>query len=170
MSTETAPKPYLLASREGLDDVWWKSGRVTIKAGPGETGNAFSQLVMDEPRGSGTPIHIHHNEDETFYILEGQVTMFAGDERIDLEAGDYCFVPRGVIHAYLVRSERAAMLVTISPSGTEQLFVSLGVPVTGSEPPAETVMPPMPELVRLFAQYGTEILGPPPSLDALSYR
>src|SRR5215831_6064350 len=170
MSTETAPKPYLLASHEGLDDVWWKSGRATIKAGPVDTGNAFSQLVMDEPRGSGTPVHIHHHEDETFYILEGQVRMFSGDERIDLDAGDYFFVPRGVVHAYLVRSERARMLVTISPSGTEQLFVSLGVPVTGSEPPTETVMPPMPELVRLFAQYGTEILGPPPSLDALSYR
>ena len=168
MSTETATQLYRLASGEGLADAWWKSGRVTIKAGPDETGNAFSQLVMDEPRGSGTPIHTHHNEDETFYVLEGQVTMFSGDERIDLEAGDYFFVPRGVVHAYLVRSERARMLVTISPSGTEQLFVSLGVPATGSEPPTEAVMPPMPELVRLFAQYGTEILGPPPSLDDLS--
>jgi quercetin dioxygenase-like cupin family protein len=166
MSTETATQPYRLASGEGLADVWWKSGRATIKAGPGETGNAFSQLVMDEPRGSGTPLHVHHNEDETFYIVEGQVTMF-GDERIDLEAGDYFFVPRGVVHAYLVRSERARMLVTISPSGTEQLFVSLGVPATGSEPPTEAVMPPMPELVRLFAAYGTEILGPPPSLSDL---
>ena len=166
MSTETATQPYRLASGEGLADVWWKSGRATIKAGPGETGNAFSQLVMDEPRGSGTPLHVHHNEDETFYIVEGQVTMF-GDERIDLEAGDYFFVPRGVVHAYLVRSERARMLVTISPSGTEQLFVSLGVRATGSEPPTEAVMPPMPELVRLFAAYGTEILGPPPSLSDL---
>ena len=167
MSTETTTKPYRLASGEGLADVWWKSGRATIKAGPGETGNAFSQLVMDEPRGSATPVHIHHNEDETFYVLEGQVAMFSGDERIDLEAGDYFFVPRGVVHAYLVRSERARMLVTISPSGTEQLFVSLGVPATGSEPPTEAVMPPMPELVRLFAAYGTEILGPPPSLSDL---
>ena len=168
MSTETAPKPYRLASGEGLADVWWKAGRLTVKAGADETGNAFSQFVMDEPRGSGTPIHLHHNEDETFYILEGEVTMVVGDERIDLEAGDYFFVPRGVVHAYLVRSERARMLVTISPSGSEQLFVSLGVPVTGSEPPAETVMPPMPELIRLFAAHGTEILGPPPSLDDLS--
>ena len=167
MSTETATQPYRLASGEGLADVWWKSGRVTIKAGPDETGNAFSQLVMEEPRGGATPFHVHHNEDETFYIVVGQVTMF-GDERIDLEAGDYFFVPRGVVHAYLVRSERARMLVTISPSGTEQLFVSLGVPATGSEPPTEAVMPPMPELVRLFAAYGTEILGPPPSLDDLS--
>jgi quercetin dioxygenase-like cupin family protein len=168
MSTQTVTNLYRLASEEGLADVWWKSGRATIKAGPEETGNAFSQLVMDEPRGSATPIHIHHNEDETFYVLEGQVTMFSGDERIDLEAGDYFFVPRGVVHAYLVRSERARMLVTISPSGTEQLFVSLGVPVTSPEPPTEAVMPPMPELVRLFGAYGTEILGPPPALDDLS--
>jgi quercetin dioxygenase-like cupin family protein len=167
MSTETATKPYRLASTEGLADVWWKTGRITVKAGPDETGNAFSQLIADEPRGSATPFHVHHNEDEAFYILEGQVTM-VGDERIDLEAGDYFFVPRGVPHAYLVRSERARMLVTISPAGTEQLFVSLGAPVTGSEPPTETVMPPMAELARLFAAHGTEILGPPPSLRDLS--
>ena len=168
MSTQTAPKPYRLATGEGLADVWWKTGRITVKAGPEETGNAFSQLVMDEPRGSGTPIHIHHNEDETFYILEGQVTIFSDDERIDLEAGDYFFGARGIPHAYLVRSERARMLVTISPSGSEQLFANLGVPAAGTEPPTDAVMPPMDEMIRLFARYGAEILGPPPSLDDLS--
>jgi quercetin dioxygenase-like cupin family protein len=168
MSTQTTTEPYRLVSGEGLADVWWKAGRITVKAGPDQTGNAFSQFVVDDPRGTGPPLHVHHNEDETFYVLEGQVTMFVGDERIDLEAGDYVFGARGVPHAYHVRSERARMLVTISPSGSEQLFVSLGVPVTGSEPPTEAVMPPMPEMVRLFAAYGAEILGPPPSLDDLS--
>jgi hypothetical protein len=62
------------------------------------------------------------------------------------------------------------MLVTASPSGVEELFVSLGVPVTGSEPPTDAVMPPMDELVRLFAGYGCEILGPPLSLSDLSQR
>ena len=117
MSTETAPKSYRLASGEGLADVWWKTGRITVKAGPDETGNAFSQFEVDDPRGSGPPLHVHHNEDETFYVLEGEVTMFVGDERIDLEAGDYCFGPRDIPHAYVVRSERARMLVTISPVG-----------------------------------------------------
>ena len=168
MSTESVPKPYRLASGEGLADVWWKTGRITIKAGPDETGNAFSQFVVDDPLGSAPPLHVHHNEDEAFYILEGQVTVFVGGERIDLEAGDYFFGPRGVPHAYLVRSERARMLVTISPSGSEQLFVSLGVPVTSAEAPTDSVMPPMPELVRLFAAHGAEILGPPPSLADLS--
>jgi mannose-6-phosphate isomerase-like protein (cupin superfamily) len=166
--TVTAPKPYHLASGEGLADVWWKTGRITVKAGPDETGNAFSQFEVDDPLGSGPPLHVHHNEDETFYILEGEVTMFVGDERIDLDAGDYCFGPRGVPHAYLVRSERARMLLTISPSGSEQLFVSLGVPVTGSEPPTNVVMPPLPEMARLFAGHGAEILGPPPTLSDLS--
>ena len=166
--TTTTSKPYRLPAGEGLADVWWKSGRITVKAGPDETGGAFSQFLVDDPRGSGPPVHVHHNEDETFYILEGQVTMLVGDERIDLEAGDYCFGPRGVPHAYLVTSERARMLVTISPSGSEQLFVSLGIPVAGVEPPTDVVMPPMPEMARQFAAYGAEILGPPPSLDQLS--
>jgi quercetin dioxygenase-like cupin family protein len=166
--TETITQPYRLAAGEGLADVWWKTGRITVKSGPEETGNAFSQFEVDDPRGSGPPLHVHHNEDEAFYILEGEVTMFVGDERIDLAAGDYLFGPRGVPHAYLVRSERARMLVTISPSGSEQLFVSLGVPVTSDKPPADTVMPPMPEMARLFADYGAEILGPPFSLDDLS--
>ena len=94
--------------------------------------------------------------------------MLVGDERIDLGTGDYCFAPRGIRHTWIVRSERARMLVTISPSGTEQLFVSLGVPVTGPEPPTQPVMPPMPEVARLFGAQGVEILGPPPSLDDLS--
>ena len=169
MSTETAIKPYRLPSGEGLADVWWMTGRITVKAGPDETGNAFSQFEVDDPLGSAPPLHVHHNDDEAFYVLDGEVTVFVGDERIDLAAGDYCFGPRGIPHAYLVRSERARMLVTISPSGSEQLFVSLGVPVAESaEPPTDTVMPPLPEMARLFASYGAEILGPPPSLDDLS--
>jgi quercetin dioxygenase-like cupin family protein len=162
-----ATKPYRIASGEGLADVWWKSGRVTVKAGGAEASNALSQLEVDDPRGGGTPLHVHHNEDETFYVLEGEVTFVVGDERIDVAAGDFLFAPRDVPHAYVVRSERARMLVTASPGGVEQLFVSLGVPVTGSEPPSDAVMPPMDELVRLFAGYGCEVLGPPLSLSDL---
>jgi len=165
MPTETAPRPYRLAPHEGLADVWWKTGRITLKAGPDETGNAFSQFEVDDPLGSGPPLHVHHNEDETFYILEGEVTIFLGDEQIDLTAGDYCFGPRGIPHTYLVHSKRARMLVTISPSGSEQLFLTHGIPVTNDQPPTNTIMPPTPEMTRLFANYGTQILGPPPPLN-----
>ena len=170
MSPETVPvaKPYRFASGEGLADVWWKSGRVTVKAGSAETDHTFSQIETNDPRGSGPPLHLHHNEDETFYVLEGEVTVQVGDERIDLAAGDFLFGPREVPHAYVVRSQRARMLVTASPAGVEQFFVSYGVPVTGASPPTDAVMPPMDELIRLFAGYGCEILGPPLSLSDLS--
>ena len=167
MSTETTPKPYRLAAAEGLDEVWWKSGRITVKIAGPETGNAFSQIVTDDPQGSGPPLHLHHNEDETFYVLEGELSFLVGDERIDVQTGDYLFAPRGIAHAYVVRSERARMLVTASPGGIEQIFVSLGVPVTGSEPPTDAVLP-MDEAVRRFADYGAEILGPPLSLSDFS--
>jgi quercetin dioxygenase-like cupin family protein len=167
MSVQPVIKPYRVASDEGLADVWWKSGRITVKTAGAETGNAFSQVVSDDPRGSGPPLHLHHNEDETFYVLEGEVTILVGEERIDLSAGDYLFAPREVPHGYVVRSERARMLGTLCPAGLEQLIVTLGVPVTGTEPPTDAVMPPMDEMVRLFAGYGCEILGPPVSLDEL---
>jgi quercetin dioxygenase-like cupin family protein len=167
MSVEPITKPYRVASGEGLADVWWKSGRLTVKSAGEETGNAFSQVETDDPRGSGPPLHVHHNEDETFYVLEGEVTFLVGEERIDLSAGDYLFAPREVAHAYVVRSERARMLGMFCPAGLEQLTVSLGVPVTGAEPPTDPVMPPMDEMVRLFAAYGCEIVGPPLSLAEL---
>jgi len=113
------------------------------------------------------PRHIHHNEDETFYVLEGEVTVLVGDERIDLRRGDYCFAPRDIVHASIIRSERARFLTTLSPAGLEELFVTCGVPVSDDQPPTDAVMPPMDEMVRLFAGYGCDIVGPPPTLDEL---
>jgi quercetin dioxygenase-like cupin family protein len=165
--TNTIAKPYRMPAGEGVADIWWKTGRMTVKAGANETGNSFAQLEVTDPRGGATPVHLHRNEDETFYVLEGEVTTLVGDERIDLSAGDYAFAPRGIPHAYIVRSERARMLVTTCPGGLEELFVSCGIAVSGTEPPAEEVLPPMDELVQRFAAYGVDILGPPPSLSDL---
>jgi quercetin dioxygenase-like cupin family protein len=165
MATTTSIAPYKIAAGEGLADVWWKDGRVKVKASGAETGGSFSQVETVDPAGTATPMHIHHNEAETFYVLEGEVAVLVDGERIDVSEGDYALVPRGLPHAYVVRSERARMLVTFSPSGFEEAFVGLGIPaVAGEEPPAETVFPPVEEIVRAFAAYGCEIVGPPPSL------
>jgi quercetin dioxygenase-like cupin family protein len=165
MALVSPTKQYALAAGQGLADIWWKTGRIIVKATADQTGGSFSQVESIDPRGTGTPLHMHRNEEEAFYVLEGELTMFVGDEQFDVSAGDYAIVPRNVPHAYLVRSEVARMLVTFSPSGFEEAFVDLGIPVADSpEPPAETVMPPVEEIVRAFAPYGCEILGPPPAL------
>ena len=167
MSTDTLAKTYKISAGTGLSDIWWKTGRMTVKASGAETGGSLAQVEMNDPRGAATPLHVHHNEDETFYVIEGEVTMLVDGEGIDLSAGDYAFAARGEAHAYIVTSERARMLVTFTPAGLEELFVELGVPVVGSEPPAEEVFPPIGEIARRFGAYGCEIVGPPPELAGL---
>ena len=157
----TITKPYRVAAGEGLANVWFKTGRLAVKTGRAETGGGFSQFETDDPRGTATALHVHRNEDETFYILDGEVTVQIGDQRVDLAAGDYAFAPRDVPHAYAVRSESARMLVTLCPGGLEELFVTGGIPVTGDIPPAENVLPPPEEIARLLAEHGVEVVGPP---------
>jgi quercetin dioxygenase-like cupin family protein len=164
MTTTDIATPYKIAAGSGIADLWWKTGRVAVKASGAETGGAFAQVEIDDPLGSAPPLHIHHGEDETFYVLEGTVTVFAGEEEIHLAPGDYGFVPRGLAHAYLVTSERARMLVTFSPSGFEDVFMRFGEPAGGDAPPEDAVMPAPDELARLLAPYGCEIVGPPPTL------
>ena len=61
MTLETITKPYRVGAGEGLANVWWKTGRLTVKAGGAETGGSFSQVETDDPRGTATPVHVHHN-------------------------------------------------------------------------------------------------------------
>jgi quercetin dioxygenase-like cupin family protein len=164
MTITATPSAYKIPSAEGLADLWWKTGRVTVKASGCETGGRFSQVEIDDPRGTAPPLHVHHGEDETFYVVEGELDVFADAERIHLAAGDYAFVPRGVPHAYLVTSERARVLVTFSPSGFEEVFMEFGVAANGGPPPEDAVMPSPDEFAPLLAPYGCEIVGPPPTL------
>jgi quercetin dioxygenase-like cupin family protein len=72
----------------------------------------------DEP-----PIHTHTREDETLYVLEGTITAYVGDQRIDVEAGSYAALPKDVPHGLSVRGEEARLLVTLEPAGAEYFFV-----------------------------------------------
>jgi len=165
MATTSTISHYILSADAGTADVWWKTGRIMIKTAGEETGGRFSQVESVDPRGAATPMHVHLNEEETFFVLEGEVSFVLDGRRVDVAAGGFAFVPRGTPHGYVVRSEQARMLVTFSPAGFEEAFVDLGIPVATSElPPADTVLPPVEEIVRAFAPYGCEILGPPPAL------
>jgi quercetin dioxygenase-like cupin family protein len=158
-------RAYSLPAEGALADVWWKTGRIKVKLTGAQTGGAFSQVETLDPRGTATPLHIHHNEDEAFYVLEGSVTVFVGDEQLELSQGAFALVPRGVPHAYLVTSDVARMLVTFSPAGFDEAFVDMGVDAADcAEPPVDEVMPPIEAVVAAFAPYGCEIVGPPPTL------
>ena len=72
----------------------------------------------DEP-----PIHTHTREDETVYVLDGAITAFVGDQRIDVEAGSYAALPKNVPRGLIVHGDEARLLVTVYPAGAEYFFV-----------------------------------------------
>lgn len=160
---------YALEKDAGVIDLWFPYGpvlgRYSMKVtGEQSDGRLFQVHVTDE-RGAASPLHIHHNGDESFYVIDGEMTFFIGDEKMDVGAGSFALMPKGVRHAFLVRSERAEFLITFAPAGLEGFFSEVGVPVVPGQPkPVPTPVDPE-EMNRKAAAYGVEIVGPPPTLD-----
>ena len=98
-------------------------------------------------------------------MLEGLVTVFIGDSRIDASPGEFVFMPRDVPHSYLVQSARARALVTYAPAGVEEFFIEMGLPVTDPDQPPAPVVPDHDVFAREMARYGVELVGPPPTLE-----
>jgi mannose-6-phosphate isomerase-like protein (cupin superfamily) len=173
----TTVQPYTLPQDAGVTDVWWPFGpvvsRISIKVSAAQTEGRLLQLLSTDARGTAPPLHIHHDADETWYVIDGQVTVFVGDERIEAGPGDFVFGPMGVPHTFLVTSERSEMIVTFSPAGAEGplgsgvdgFFQDVAVPVQPGRPQPEPTEPDDPEdFTRKAAQYGIEMVGPPPTL------
>jgi quercetin dioxygenase-like cupin family protein len=78
---------------------------------------------MAHPRGRRAPIHTHTREDETIYVLDGAITAFVADQRIEVGAGSYAALPKNVPHGLRVRGEEARLLITLEPAGAEYFFV-----------------------------------------------
>jgi len=93
-----------------------------IKVSSTDTGGAFA-MFENIGNASGPPLHVHPNQDEIFHILEGRVLFQVGEQRMELEAGDTLFAPRGVPHAFLKIGETPArMFITYQPAGKMEAF------------------------------------------------
>jgi quercetin dioxygenase-like cupin family protein len=162
MNEEVAAKAFGL--EEGAGEAWWWFGisLVTIKATGKETEGRYTLVEVLEPEGAEAPLHVHHNEDEGFWILEGELTFQVGDETIKASPGSFLFGPRDVPHGYTVDSGPARMLFVLSPAGFEEFIYAT------SEPARERTLPPQPEgppseaeieqIVGVARQYGIEVL------------
>lgn len=112
--------------------------------------------------GGGPPPHVHRREEESFYILEGQITITLGDERLVAGAGMFVNVPVGTRHAFKNESDQPAkMLISVAPAGLENMFFEVGTELPAG---SVAVAPPTPEeIARLLAiapRYGVEIEKP----------
>jgi quercetin dioxygenase-like cupin family protein len=173
MSTiETAApgEAFVLRKDVGISDFWFPSnpetpGRYSVKLAGAQTEGRLAQVHLIEYRGAAPPLHRHLDADETIYVVDGELSIFFGDERVEAGAGAFFSVPKGVVHTWLVRSERAEALLTLAPAGLERFFVEVGAPVVPGElKPVRMEINPD-EMNRRAEAYGVEFVGPPPTLD-----
>ena len=95
-----------------------------------QSGGSYSLMEIVSPRGSGPGLHVHDGAEEHFVVLNGEVEFEVGGERCTAGPGDVVHAPRGVAHAFTVRSDQATTLATFTPAGEEEAFMALAVLVT----------------------------------------
>ena len=107
----------------GTGTAYWGPGELmTFLLTGEETGGALFLSELSVAPGGGTPPHIHHREDETFYILEGEMTASVCGQTIKGTPGTAIFLPRDVVHSFEIESEQMRMLVLLTPAGGEGYF------------------------------------------------
>lgn len=131
---------------------------ITPLANAGQTGGLFGLMEGVLVKGAEPPPHVHHREDESFFVLEGSVTVRVGDEVFSATPGSFAFCPRDVPHLLTLESERVRTLVLVTPGGLEAFFVELGVPAPGRTLPADAPEPDIERVVTLAGHYGAEVL------------
>lgn len=109
--------------------------------------------------GGGPPPHVHSREEEGFYVLEGEITFFVGDQPLVASAGMFVNMPVGTLHSFKNKSGKPArMLISVAPAGLEQMFFEVGVPMPqGATTAAPSTKEEIERLLAAAPRYGVEI-------------
>jgi quercetin dioxygenase-like cupin family protein len=164
MSTTHVPvqSPIALPPAEG-EALWFMGFLATIQASAGETGGRVAVIHHLGPQDAGSPRHVHHRENEWFYILDGELTVWVGGQVISAPAGSFVFGPQGTPHTFTVSSPQgASFLLVTEPGGFEAFMRTCAEPARSLTLPPPPASPPDPaQMAALAAEYGIEIIGPP---------
>jgi quercetin dioxygenase-like cupin family protein len=102
---------------------WGPGDRYRFLVTGAESGGAYFAMEALVPPGGGPPPHIHRKEDETFFVVEGEVSIRLGDDWITAGVGDFVNVPRGTVHCFKNESSATVrMILTFTPAGMEKFF------------------------------------------------
>ena len=142
--------------------IWQLGNEFTLKAAGEQTDGRFA-ILEQVCAGAPPPLHVHDNEEETFYVLDGTLDLSVGNDVHHVSTGSFCVVPRGVPHTFISTSPQPArLLVIVSPPGFEEFFAACEerFPAGAGMPEPEVVGPALDALAR---RHGCRIVGPPPA-------
>jgi quercetin dioxygenase-like cupin family protein len=145
--------PILIPSGEGKT-VNVIGNAITIRLHGRDTGGVLSVVESVDQPGGGPPPHIHHREDETFQVLEGEYEFTCGGKTFTARKGATIFAPRGVPHSYrYVGHTPGRLMAILTPAGFERFFEEVGA----LSPQQQEI----PRVIEIGKKYGLEFLPPP---------
>ena len=150
-------KATALATGEG-EARWWFGALAEIKATSAATAGQFSLIEVTCPPQYLGVRHVHHNEDEAFWLLEGDMDLEVGGTHIEMTPGSYAFGPRDVPHGFSSKAG-CRVLFLLTPGGFENLVLATSVPAQArTTPPPSDDMPDIARLQEIVGRFGGEIL------------
>ena len=153
--------PLVRAPGEGLG-IWHIDNLMTFKALADDTGGRLAVWEQLLPHRSSPPLHVHHGDDEAWFVLDGSVTFQVGDTSWTAEAGAFAWAPRGLPHTFRVDSPTARLLGLAVPGGFDRFVLATGRPAaSATHPPPPEGPPDMARLIDAAREHGMEVLGPP---------
>lgn len=160
MSTELSPQNP--AATEG-PAFWFLNNLCIVKATSESTSGAFSMVYQISPPGHATPYHLHHIEDEAFYVLDGEFTFVCNGTKTVVGPEGYIFLPRGIPHGIRVSASAPSTMLILAMPGTGfvGMMQEMAVPATERVLPVP-MQPDLEKLTRTCAKYQIDILGPLP--------
>lgn len=150
----------LLNKKEGKS-FWVLGDLYTFKVTGADTKGAFTVIdQVIQPQG-GPPPHIHHREDEAFYVLDGKFSFLSGGSQSVLETGAFAYIPKGTLHTFRnIDDKPGRLLVTITPAGLEEFFYAIGTPASdlNSPPPFDPAI--IEKLLQIARNYQMDVMTP----------
>lgn len=163
VNTRVEESVALSRGRQSLDrSVRYNGWLMTFLATAEDTQGKFALIESVGRKGNGPPPHIHHREEETFYVLEGEMTVLVGDRTIKATPGTMVIVPRHTVHSFVIESEQLRCLNLLTPAGMEGWFKEFSVPAPGMTLPApeEPSYSKIQEMLAAAPKYGIEFVLP----------
>lgn len=164
---ELEHRPLVVTDPDTQTVVWFLGALVRTRLDSAASDDALAVLDHQGHAGYNSPLHRHLHDEETFVVLDGTVQFTADGEDHVAGAGSAILVPRRTVHGFVVTSSSARFLTLHTPGGFDRFTNRVGVPAAvpldeDASAPLDAVVPSPEELTRIAAEYGIEIVGPPP--------
>jgi mannose-6-phosphate isomerase-like protein (cupin superfamily) len=156
----TIPRELLIKPAQGhslsvVGDI------LTFKAVSEDTNGQYTLFELQVDPEIGPPPHIHHREDEAFYIQEGELEFQLGDRTVIATPGTFLYSPKGHLHSFKnITDQRAKILVWCTPAGIEKYFAEVGIPVDDPEAPSRPgTQEAIERILAAAPKYGLEFIA-----------